>query len=170
MQHPLVLSSSCHVSLFPLCLSSPLGLLPAACCVACPCATILWCHHTSLSPSCHVSWMPHLLLFFFTCCAILSLSHHAGWLLRCLSFFCHPRALLSCWPSLPHHHLTIVYHHHHQMLANAIAHHQMLPPLLSTTTTPTIECHLYHPSLQQLHSIATVKCQRPPLTNAAVKH
>jgi hypothetical protein len=54
-------------------------------------------------------------------------------------------------------------------ITNAIKHHQMLLPPSNATTTTTIECHLYCPPLPQLPSIATIKCQHPPLFIATVK-
>jgi hypothetical protein len=48
---------------------------------------------------------------------------------------------------------------------------QTLLPPLDTTATVTIKRRLYRPPLPQLPAItiATVKCQRPPLSIAAVK-
>jgi hypothetical protein len=45
----------------------------------------------------------------------------------------------------------------------------MLLPPSNTTATAVIEHHLYRPPLPQLTSIATVKCQRPPLFITAIK-
>jgi len=138
---------------------------------------------------CRLSMCHHLVVSSHLPLTILSCQLDAASSLVFFQLLCHPLIVSSCRlvvalplllspPSRP---LVVPaifaspspyhsYHHHHQMLANTIAHHQMLLPLLSTTATPTIECHLYHPSLQQLHSIATIKCQCPPLTIAAVKH
>jgi hypothetical protein len=54
-------------------------------------------------------------------------------------------------------------------LAFAIKRRQTLLPTSNTPTTTTIERHLYCPLLPQLPSIATVKCQRPPLSIAVIK-
>ena len=53
---------------------------------------------------------------------------------------------------------------------NAIKHFQMLLSPSNATVTAAIERHLSCPPLPQLPSIATVKCQRPPSSVAAIKH
>jgi hypothetical protein len=86
-------------------------------------------------------------------CTTHSSSHRAGWLLHSLSLH-HPLVLSSSRPSLPHHSLAVV----------CVKCPQMLLPPSNATTTAAIEGYLYCPLLPQLPSIATIKCQHPPLS------
>jgi hypothetical protein len=80
-----------------------------------------------------------------------------------------PLVLSLCWlvvalhvlapPSCP---LVVVHRPCHRTPSNAAA-------ISDTSATTAIERRLYRPPLPQLPSIATVKCQRPPLSIAAVK-
>ena len=128
--------------------------------------------------------------------AALSSSLRAGWLLRCLSTcrplvvssshrlimpplvvlsrqlvvtpssldvlsLHRPLVLSSCWLVVALH-VVVVHRRHHRTPSNAAA-------ISNTSATAAIECHLYRLPLPQLHSITTVKRQRPPSSIAAVK-
>ena len=155
------LSSSRRVSLLllrRLSLSShcaprrPLVLSPHRLVVALPLDALPSCHlivsSCRLSLFLRASWLLRHHLLSSSRCTALSSSHLAGWLLRCLSL-CRPLVLSS--------------------IAHAIERRRMLPPPSNTTATTAIECHLYHLPLPQLPSIATIKCQCPPLFITVVK-
>ncbi len=97
------------------CISSPCPLVappshpvikPAGCCVAFCCTNHLCFCCAALSSSHHASWLLHNLSL-SSCCATLSSCHHAGWLLRCL-LLRHPLVLLLRHPLILSLHQLIV--------------------------------------------------------------
>jgi hypothetical protein len=188
--HPLIAPLSCsHVTPAGCCIASCHHLVPTsshrlvvpACChiasrcpLVAPCTTLSSSHRTgwllrplsmrrplvillpccaALLSSCSTSLLSHHHLSSSSRCDALSSSHRAGWLLHSLSLH-HPLVLSSSRPSLPHHSLAVV----------CVKCPQMLLPPSNATTTAAIEGYLYCPLLPQLPSIATIKCQHPPLS------
>jgi hypothetical protein len=159
-------------------LSSPSRQLvaPACCRIASPCPLVV--PRAALSTPLCAGWLLRHLSTRRP--LVVSLSRHAA--SRCLVAPAGCRAIISsvlslhrplvlslCWlvvalhvlapPSCP---LVVVHRPCHRTPSNAAA-------ISDTSATTAIECRLYRPPLPQLPSIATVKCQRPPLSIAAVK-
>jgi len=101
---------------------------------------------------CHIAPFSHCAALLLSCCASWLSRHHLSPSSRCTALLSSHR-LAGCCIACP---------------CATLAVECCLPPS-NTTATAVIERRLYRPPLPQLPSIATVKRQRPPSSNTAVK-